>query len=140
MIRTTPADRAIDVRAAWPVARVLVGLGLVLALLMGCWAATHLDAEGGPSAPIAGSIGADRPATVLAGMTAGEHAGDAGDLGAALCLLGVACALALVVLAWRAPSRTYRLEHVAGAVRELFAVPPSQRPVLTLTQLRVSRT
>ena len=127
MIRSTPTDRAIVARAGWPVARLLVGLGLVVALLMGCWAATHSETEG-------------VSATVVANLTADGYASETGDLDAALCLLGVACMLALVVLAWRAPSRTYSLERVAGMVRELIAVPLSRTPVLTLTQLRVCRT
>ena len=127
MIRSTPTDRAIVARAGWPVARLLVGLGLVVALLMGCWAATHSETEG-----VSG--------TVVANLTADGYASETGDLDAALCLLGVACMLALVVLAWRAPSRTYSLERVAGMVRELIAVPLSRTPVLTLTQLRVCRT
>lgn len=127
MIRSTPTDRAIVARAGWPVARLLVGLGLVVALLMGCWAATHSET--------AASSG-----TVVANLTADGYASETGDLDAALCLLGVACMLALVVLAWRAPSRTYSLERVAGMVRELIAVPLSRTPVLTLTQLRVCRT
>lgn len=140
MIRSTPADRAIVARAGWPVARLLVGLGLVVALLMGCWAATHSETGGVSAAPIAESIDADWPDAVLAGLTADGYASEAGDLDAALCLLGVACMLALVVLAWRAPSRTYSFERVAGVVRELFPVPLSRGPVLTLTQLCVSRT
>ena len=140
MIRSTPTDRAIVARAGWPVARLLVGLGLVVALLMGCWAATHSETEGVSAAPIAEASGAASSGTVVANLTADGYASETGDLDAALCLLGVACMLALVVLAWRAPSRTYSLERVAGMVRELIAVPLSRTPVLTLTQLRVCRT
>lgn len=139
MIHSIPVERAISARVGWSVARLLVGLGLVVALLMGSWAATYSETEDPQAAPIAESIVAGEPDTVPA-VTVGGHAGEAGDLGAALCLLGVACALALVVLAWRAPSRTYSVERVAGRVRELIAVPLSRMPVLTLTQLCVSRT
>ncbi|MBN9176389.1 hypothetical protein [Microbacterium sp.] len=139
MIRSARADRAIATRVRWTVARLLVGLGLVLVLLTCSWAATHSETEGPQGASISELIITDEPGAVPA-VTSGGHAGGAGDLGAALCLLGVACALTLVVLAWRAPSRPYSIERVAGMVRELIAVPPSRMPVLTLTQLRVYRT
>ena len=139
MIRPASFDRAIAARVGWPVAKLLVGLGLVMALLMGSWAATHAETEGLAAAPMAELTVTDDPGVVSAAI-AGGHAGEAGDLGAALCLLGVACCLALVVLARRAPSRTFSVESVAGIVRERIAVPSSRNPVLTLTQLRVFRT
>ena len=139
MIRSTPADRAAAARVGSSVARLLVGLGLVVALLMGSWVTTYSETEGLQAAPIAELIVTDEPGAVPAG-TADGYAGEAGDLGAVLCLMGVACALAFVVLAWRVPSRTYSIERVAGMVRELIAVPPSRSPVLSLTQLGVSRT
>lgn len=139
MIRSAPSDRAITARADWPIAQLLVGLGLVVALLMGSWAATYSEAEGLADAPIAELIVTDDPGGVPA-LTASGHAGDARNLGAALCLLGVACALALVVVAWRAPSRMYTVERVAGMTRELISVPRSRMPVLTLAELRISRT
>lgn len=140
MILSAPAGRAVSTRAGWSVARFLTGLGLVLVLLMGCWAATHSETEGSATAPIAELIAADEPGVVQAAATAGEYSGATGDLGAALCLLGVVCMLALAVLAWRVPSRMYSLGRVAGVVRELIAAPRSQVPVLTLSQLCVSRT
>lgn len=141
MILSAPAGRAVSTRAGWSVARLLTGLGLVLVLLMGCWAATHSEMTEGPAtAPIAELIAADEPGVVQAAATAGEYSGATGDLGAALCLLGVVCMLALAVLAWRVPSRRYSLGRVAGVVRELIAAPRSQVPVLTLSQLCVSRT
>lgn len=140
MIRTVPTDRAVSARAGWSVAWLFVGLVLVVVILMGSSATTHAETEGLPAAPVAEIIVADTPGTVPAVMSAGEDSSEAGDLGAALCLLGVACALALVVLAWRAPSRTYSIERVAGMMRELIAVAPSRTPVPTLTQLCVSRT
>ncbi|MFL2002078.1 hypothetical protein [Microbacterium sp. A1-JK] len=138
MIRSATAERAIAARADWAVARLLVGLGLVVVLLMGCWAATHSETEDLAVAPVAELIVTNEPVPVAA-VTTGGDAGEAGYLGA-LCLLGVACALALVVLAWRARSRSCSVERVAGMVRGLIAVPPSRMPVLTLTQLGVSRT
>ena len=139
MIRPSSFDRAIAARVGWPVAKLLVGLGLVVALLMGSWAATYSETEGLAATPMAEMTVTDGSGVVPA-ATAGGHAGEAGNLGAALCLLGVACCLALVVLARRAPSRTFSVERGAGLVRERIAVPSSRSPVLTLTQLRVFRT
>lgn len=140
MILSAPAGRAVSTRAGWSAARFLTGLGLALVLLMGCWAATHSETEGSATAPIAELVAADEPSAVQAAATAGGHSGATGDLGAALCLLGVVCVLALVLLAWRVPSRMYSWGHVARAVRGLIAAARSQVPVLTLSQLCVSRT
>lgn len=139
MILSVPVDRAVAVRVRWPVGQWLAGLGLVVVVLMGSWAATQTETEGLQAAPIAELTVTDEQGAVPA-VTADGYPGEAGDLGAVLCVLGVACGLALVVLARRAPSRSCSVECVAGMVRELIAVPPSRSPVLTLTQLRVSRT
>lgn len=140
MIHSTPADRVAAARVRWSAARLLVGLGLVLAILTGSWALTHLEAESLQVTPIAELAVTDEPSAVPAMTVDGHAAGDAGDFGAVLCLLGVACALVFVVLASRVPARTYHVERVDGIVRELIAVPPSRRPALSLTQLGVSRT
>ena len=140
MIRPDRAGRAIAPSVHWPVARLLVGLGLVLALLMCSWAATHSETEGRQAASIAEPIIIMDEAGAVPTVTSGGHASEAGDLGAALCLLGVVCALMLVVLAWRAPSRPYSVERVAKMMLELITVAPSRMPALTLAQLGVSRT
>lgn len=141
MIRSAPAHCTFAARMGLSVPRLLAGLGLVLVLLMGSWVETHSETDGLTAPSTAGPIVADQSGAVPAAVTtAGGNAENAEDLGVALCLLGVACALALVVLAWRAPSRTFSVERVAGIVRERIAVPSSRNPVLTLTQLRVFRT
>lgn len=139
MIRPALTERATAARTSGLVARLLIGLGLALTLLVGSWVATHAGTEDLQVAPIAELI-ATNDLGVVPGVMADGHAGEAEDLGAALCLLGVACVLALVIFAWRAPSRTCSTGRVTRRMRETVARQPSQSPILTLTQLRVSRT
>lgn len=140
MTPTVPADRAVTVRVRWPVATLLAGLGLVVALLMGSWVVTQSEITGPATVAVAESVNAVTPGAVSASVTGELRSGEAGNLGGGLCLLGVTCVLALVVVAWRTPSRIHSVAVVAAMVRELASVPRSRVPILTLLQLRVSRT
>lgn len=140
MIRSAQAARAGLSRAGHTVATALIGLGLVAVLVMGSWAGTHSLSVGTSVPPVSESILADEVGASAAGLTSGGDLGGIANVGAALCLLGAACALLLVIRSRRAVYPATGVGRVADIVREPLTARWSRQPVLTLTQLRISRT
>lgn len=146
MIRTLQSRRDAHLGEQRLVVRIIVALGLALALMAGAWSTTHAEADL-PSFGAVASIetGAETVASVADVGTVGlATASDSGIRGAVTCLIGVLCTFLVFTLLRSFTLGARRLSLLTSRpVRAPLVVQPREREssfTPSLVELSISRT